>query len=528
MVMDLLGKSLEDLVSAQPQQRFSLKTTIMLADQMICRLEFLHSRDYIHRDIKPDNFLMGRGKKKNMVYIIDLGLAKRYRDSSTHQHIPYREDKGLTGTVRYASINSHHGIEQSRRDDLESVGYILIYFLTGSLPWQGLKIDNRANKFRAICDLKMSIPVETLCKDCPKEFELYMRYVKDLHFDAKPDYFYLRRLFRSLFLKQGYTLDFIYDWTANENQQSSSSSSAPRQPPTTDRQNQEKQAPVGAAAATPAAAGALPGQGMSIPQSTQMAPSGGVATHGQGASPMMITGAGMASSSNPSGQMQNFHGSTPAGTTGAGGAGGMMAPGSEMPAGSTRAVAQGGMAMGQSAPLSQQQLDAYQQMQLMQLQMQQMQIQQGAGASSTRSGSQMGSGMASRPNAVGVPGSTGTGGMRPGVGGYSPSSGMGGKSTMPPQMTQQQFMQYQQMMALQQQQQQQQQHHMRGAAGASGVSSGARTSGTGMTSGGASGAYYNQSGMNARSGSGQPMYQTRSGATSGTTRMGGVQGSQRR
>ncbi|KAA6387019.1 MAG: putative Casein kinase I, partial [Streblomastix strix] len=148
------------------------------------------------------------------------GLAKRYRDSSTHQHIPYREDKGLTGTVRYASINSHHGIEQSRRDDLESIGYVLIYFLTGTLPWQGLKIENRANKFRAICDMKMSIPVETLCKDCPTEFAQYMKYVKDLNFDAKPDYFYLRRLFRSLFLKQGFTLDFVYDWTNEENQKS--------------------------------------------------------------------------------------------------------------------------------------------------------------------------------------------------------------------------------------------------------------------------------------------------------------------
>lgn len=247
MVMDLLGPSLEDLMSDKKRAHFSLKTTIMVADQMICRLEYLHSKDYVHRDIKPDNFLMGRDKKKNIVYIIDFGLAKRYRDATTHQHIPYREDKGLTGTVRYASINSHQGVEQSRRDDLESVGYVLIYFLTGSLPWQGLKIENRNQKFRAICDMKMSIPVEQLCKDCPQEFTLYMKYVKNLHFDAKPDYFYLRRLFRSLFLRSGFTLDFVYDWSATEGQSSNTSSSsqitpaAHANPPTAQQQTEQSQ-----------------------------------------------------------------------------------------------------------------------------------------------------------------------------------------------------------------------------------------------------------------------------------------------
>ncbi|KAA6385031.1 MAG: putative Casein kinase I [Streblomastix strix] len=270
MVMDLLGQSLEDIISAKPHNHFSLKTTIMLADQMICRIEFLHSRDYVHRDIKPDNFLMGRGKKKNIVYLIDLGLAKRYRDSSTHQHIPYREDKGLTGTVRYASINSHHGIEQSRRDDLEAIGYVLIYFLTGSLPWQGLKIENRQNKFRAICDMKMSIPVETLCKDCPTEFAQYMKYVKDLNFDAKPDYFYLRRLFRSLFLKQGFTLDFVYDWTNEENiKQSEQSVNISSQQALAPQQQNQLQQPQGSQNVIATAASSLAQQGGTGTGSTQ-------------------------------------------------------------------------------------------------------------------------------------------------------------------------------------------------------------------------------------------------------------------
>lgn len=94
----------------------------------------------MHRDIKPENFLMGLGKKSHIVHIIDFGLSKRYRDSKTHQHIQYKENKNLTGTARYASVNAHLGIEQARRDDLESIGYVLVYLVNGSLPWQNLNV----------------------------------------------------------------------------------------------------------------------------------------------------------------------------------------------------------------------------------------------------------------------------------------------------------------------------------------------------------------------------------------------------
>lgn len=218
MVIDLLGPSLEDLFN-YCNRKFTYKTVLLLADQLICRIEYIHARCFIHRDIKPDNFLMGIGRRGSQVNVIDFGLAKKYRDPRTHAHIPYRENKNLTGTARYASVNTHLGIEQSRRDDLESLGYVLIYFCRGSLPWQGLKAATKRQKYDRIMEKKMTIPNDVLTKGLPDKFLEYMNYVKNLRFDDKPNYAYLRNLFRDLFKRENYRYDYVFDWTLYKFQQ---------------------------------------------------------------------------------------------------------------------------------------------------------------------------------------------------------------------------------------------------------------------------------------------------------------------
>uniref|UniRef100_A0A093ULP7 Casein kinase I like hhp1 n=1 Tax=Talaromyces marneffei PM1 TaxID=1077442 RepID=A0A093ULP7_TALMA len=210
MVMNHLGRNLEELLHYCNGQ-FSLKTVLLLADRLISIIESVHSESYIHRDIGPHSVFIGSGMHDQQVYLTNFGLAKSYRDPETRAHIPTYGGKALVGTARYASLHVHRGIEHSRRDDMESLGYMLLYFLRGSLPWQGVKAESKEELYRKIGDMK--IDTEALCQGLPSAFRKYFKHVRFLKFDAKPDYSYLRKIFCDLFVDKSFQKDYSFDWS---------------------------------------------------------------------------------------------------------------------------------------------------------------------------------------------------------------------------------------------------------------------------------------------------------------------------
>jgi len=211
LVMELLGKSLEYLFEKM-NNKFSLKTVCMLGIQMITRLQYIHEKHILHRDIKPDNFIMGLDKNSWKVYIIDFGLSHKYRSSRTLKHIKFGEHRKLIGTARYASINALAEYEQGRRDDMEALSYVLMYFLKGNLPWQGLKTSKKDDRYKKIYEKKKKTTAEELCKGFPKEFCEFVKYTRQLEFEEEPNYDYLRNLLKKVLSDNNMEIDYIYDW----------------------------------------------------------------------------------------------------------------------------------------------------------------------------------------------------------------------------------------------------------------------------------------------------------------------------
>jgi serine/threonine protein kinase len=216
MIMELLGKSLEGLLKQSPGKKMSIKTVCLLGIEMLKILKCIHDKNYIHRDIKPDNFAIGYSEPNNL-FLLDFGLAKKYRSSRTLEQKPMQKNKKLTGTARYASINALRGYDQSRRDDLESVGYVLAYLLRGNLPWQGIIVKTKEEKYAKILYKKQYITPEELLNGYPTELVTYIKYCKGLDYNEEPDYNYLTGLFSNVIknhLKE--EIDFKYDWIKND------------------------------------------------------------------------------------------------------------------------------------------------------------------------------------------------------------------------------------------------------------------------------------------------------------------------
>eukprot|EP01062_Namystynia_karyoxenos_P007164 TRINITY_DN12513_c0_g1_i1.p1 TRINITY_DN12513_c0_g1~~TRINITY_DN12513_c0_g1_i1.p1 ORF type:complete len:454 (+),score=143.18 TRINITY_DN12513_c0_g1_i1:88-1362(+) len=215
LVQELLGPSIESLYQ-KCGQRLSEHTVLMLAPQVIDCIQHVHERGLLHRDIKPHNFLLGRGERAHMVYIIDFGLSKRWRRSDG-SHAAFRLGRSLTGTARYVSLNVHRGYEQSRRDDMLSIGHMLLYLVRGKLPWQGLG-DPGPGKERheAIHEVKEQTALTDLCRGLAPQWLEFMQYCRGLEFTERPHYAYIKDLFRGAMRYKGYKEDWAqYDWRCN-------------------------------------------------------------------------------------------------------------------------------------------------------------------------------------------------------------------------------------------------------------------------------------------------------------------------
>ena len=213
LIMDYLGPNLDTIMNKLPKKKFSVKTSLMVMIQCLERLKNLHDKGIIHRDMKPENFVIGRKNKERIIFLIDFGLSKKYLNDN-NIHIGMKKDRNIIGTVRYISMNTHQGFEQSRRDDLESLFYIIIYFMKGELPWQGIKLKNKSEKYNKIFEIKKKTTVKggELCDSLPGELQTILDYIIGLEFIEKPNYSMIKSIIEMILAKSNYFNDLQFDW----------------------------------------------------------------------------------------------------------------------------------------------------------------------------------------------------------------------------------------------------------------------------------------------------------------------------
>ena len=213
IVMDYLGANLVTIMNKLPNKKYTVKTALMIMIQCLERLKSLHDKGIIHRDMKPENFVIGRKNKERAIYLIDFGLSKKYINDN-NIHISMKTDRNMIGTVRYISMNTHQGFEQSRRDDLESLIYIIIYFIKGELPWQKIKYKSKSEKYNRIFEMKKKTTENggELYENLPSEIQTIMEYILGLEFTEKPNYSMLKNAIEIILAKLNYTNDLQFDW----------------------------------------------------------------------------------------------------------------------------------------------------------------------------------------------------------------------------------------------------------------------------------------------------------------------------
>ena len=214
MIFELLGPNLEDILLDTKEKKFSYKTCGMILKQMNKRLNYIHDYGIIHRDLKPENFLVSTNTREGIIYLIDFGLSKKILNPKTKEHIPYKTNRPLMGTAVYTSLNSHQGFEQSRRDDLESLAYIIIYFYYGELPWSNLKVKTKEELFQKTFEIKSNYKNSEEFKNLPYELSDLINYCYHLEYEEKPNYLYIKSLADRMTGRSN--TEILFDWQCFE------------------------------------------------------------------------------------------------------------------------------------------------------------------------------------------------------------------------------------------------------------------------------------------------------------------------